>query len=39
VLGESALAWVRQRNVESEKELQAQPSFEQMRADIRAGHA
>ena len=36
VLGERALAWVRQRNAESEKVLQAEPTFEKTRSDIRA---
>ncbi len=35
VQGESALAWVRQRNAASEKLLQAQPGFEAMRSSIR----
>jgi prolyl oligopeptidase len=36
VQGEKALAWVRQRNAESEGLLQAEPGFEKLRADIRA---
>lgn len=36
VQGERALAWVRQRNTESEGELQTRPGFEQLRTDIRA---
>ncbi len=36
VQGERALAWVRERNAESEAALEARPGFEQMRADIRA---
>ncbi len=35
VMGERALAWVRQRNAESEDLLQAQPGFEALRAGIR----
>ena len=35
VMGEHALAWVRQRNAESEDLLQAQPGFEALRAGIR----
>ncbi len=33
--GERALAWVRERNAESEALLQAQPGFEAMRSSIR----
>ena len=36
VQGERALAWVRERNVESEGLLQAEPNFEKMRSEIRA---
>jgi len=36
VPGERALAWVRQRNAESEKVLQAEPGFEATRSSIRA---
>ncbi len=36
VQGERALAWVRERNEQSEAELQARPGFDQMRNDIRA---
>ncbi|MBC7938724.1 MAG: S9 family peptidase, partial [Chitinophagaceae bacterium] len=36
VHGEKALAWVRERNAESEKLLQAEPGFERRRSDIRA---
>ncbi len=36
VQGERALAWVRQRNAESEKLLQAEPGFEDTRRQIRA---
>jgi prolyl oligopeptidase len=36
VQGDKALAWVRQRNAESEGLLQARPGFEQLRSDIRA---
>ncbi len=35
VQGERALAWVRGRNADSEKLLQAQPGFEAMRSSIR----
>ncbi len=35
VQGERALAWVRQRNAESEALLQAQPGFEALRSGIR----
>ncbi|MDO8419343.1 MAG: prolyl oligopeptidase family serine peptidase [Rubrivivax sp.] len=35
VQGDRALAWVRERNAESEKLLQAQPGFEAMRSSIR----
>jgi prolyl oligopeptidase len=35
VQGERALAWVRERNAESEALLQAQPGFEAMRSSIR----
>ena len=35
VMGERALAWVRQRNAESEDLLQAQPDFEALRSGIR----
>ena len=36
VHGEAALAWVRERNLQSEAALQATPGFEAMRADILA---
>ena len=36
VQGERAMAWVRERNIESEGELQARPGFEKLRSDIRA---
>jgi prolyl oligopeptidase len=36
VQGERALAWVRERNVESEQQLQAEPGFEALRGRIRA---
>lgn len=36
VQGERALAWVRQRNADSEKVLQAEPGFEGTRSSIRA---
>jgi prolyl oligopeptidase len=35
VQGERALAWVRERNAESEKLLQAQPGFEALRQSVR----
>ena len=35
VQGERALAWVRQRNAESEGELQARPGFQQLRSSLR----
>jgi prolyl oligopeptidase len=35
VEGERALAWVRERNAESERLLQAQPGFEELRSSIR----
>jgi prolyl oligopeptidase len=35
VQGERALAWVRERNADSEKRLQAYPGFESLRAGIR----
>ena len=36
VQGERALAWVRQRNAETEAALQSQPGFAQHLADLRA---
>ena len=35
VQGERALAWVRERNAESEKALQTQPGFEALRSSLR----
>jgi prolyl oligopeptidase len=35
VQGDKALAWVRERNAESEGQLQAQPGFDAMKASIR----